>query len=61
MPFAVQLLTYAVPARYFVSILKSIYLKGVGLEILWLDAALLVAFALALLFFAHLRFRKSLD
>ena len=31
MPKAIQILTYVIPARYFVSLLKGIYLKGVGL------------------------------
>ena len=34
MPRAIQMVTYLVPARYFVAVLKGIYLKGVGLEIL---------------------------
>ena len=34
MPQVIQMVTYLVPARYFVAILKGIYLKGVGLEIL---------------------------
>ena len=34
MPRPIQWITYLVPARYFVALLKGIYLKGVGLEIL---------------------------
>ena len=44
-PTAIQVITYLVPARYFIALLKGIYLKGVGLEILAVDAALLVVFA----------------
>jgi ABC-2 type transport system permease protein len=39
----------------------DIYLKGVGLEVLWFDAVLLVVFAAVLLWFAKSRFKKSLD
>ena len=31
----IQAITYLVPARYFITILKGIFLKGVGLRILW--------------------------
>jgi ABC-2 type transport system permease protein len=60
MPQALRLVTYLVPARYFVTILKGIYLKGVGLEILWFEAFLLVLFAVAVLVLANLRFKKKL-
>jgi ABC-2 type transport system permease protein len=45
MPVPVQIVTYIFPARYFVTILKGIFLKGVGLEVLWLQALFLVAYA----------------
>jgi ABC-2 type transport system permease protein len=35
MPKAIQVITYVVPARYFVTILKGVFLKGVGLNVLW--------------------------
>ena len=41
MPAPLRVFTYAVPARYFVSILKGIFLKGIGLRFLWLEMALL--------------------
>jgi len=44
MPEAVQLITRVVPARYFVTIIKGILLKGVGLEVLWPEALFLVLF-----------------
>ena len=61
MPHGVQVITYLVPARYFVTMLKGIYLKGVGLEILALEAGLLVLFGIALVLFANQRFRKRLE
>jgi len=56
----VQIITYVVPARYFVTILKGIYLKGVGLEVLAGPAALLAAFAAAMVSLAVLKFKKKL-
>jgi ABC-2 type transport system permease protein len=60
MPPAVRAITYLVPARYFVSLLKGIYLKGVGLEVLGAEAALLVVFSAAMIGLAHVLFRKKL-
>ncbi|MBX7259925.1 MAG: ABC transporter permease [Candidatus Hydrogenedentes bacterium] len=60
MPIALQYVTYIVPARYFVVILKGIYLKGVGVSLLWGDIALLIVFATLLLIVANVAFRKKL-
>jgi ABC-2 type transport system permease protein len=60
MPKPIQAVTYLIPARYFVSLLRSLYLKGVGLDILALEAALLAAFAVAVLALALAKFRKKL-
>jgi ABC-2 type transport system permease protein len=60
MPRPVQLITHLVPARYFVSLLQGIYLKGVGLEVLAFESLLLTAFAVAMLTMARLKFRKKL-
>ena len=45
MPPAVRAVTYLVPSRYFVKVIKGIYLKGVGLGTLAVDTALLLVFA----------------
>lgn len=45
MPPAIQAVTYFVPARYFVTILKGIFLRGVGLEVLWVDFIFLIVFS----------------
>jgi ABC-2 type transport system permease protein len=60
MPRPIRLVTYLVPARYFVALLKGIYLKGVGLEILGGEAALLVLFAAVVLAVARATFKKRL-
>jgi ABC-2 type transport system permease protein len=61
MPVAVRIVTYLIPARYFVALLKGIYLKGVGLETLWLEAGLLVAFSATMVAAANMSFRKRID
>jgi GTP-binding protein len=45
MPRVIQVVTYFFPARYFVTILKGVFLRGVGARILWYEAVLLLAYA----------------
>jgi ABC-2 type transport system permease protein len=61
MPPWLQAVTYLMPARYFVTALKGIFLKGLGLSVLWMDAALLVLFATIATVAAMRTFRKRLD
>jgi len=61
MPLPVQYFTYLNPNRYFVEILRSIFLKGAGLNILWPDMAALLAEGLAIMLLSSWRFRKRLD
>lgn len=60
MPYVLQLYTYVFPARYFMDVSRDIFLKGVGLEYLWGNVALLAAYALVLFALATLRFRKKI-
>jgi len=60
MPKSIQVVTYAIPARYFVTLLKGIYLKGTGLSILLGEAALLTAFGVTMVLLANRKFRKKL-
>jgi len=60
MPKVIQIITYIVPARYFVAILKGIYLKGVGLEILAGETALLTAFGVIMILLANFKLKKKL-
>ena len=59
-PKVVRVLSYLVPARYFVSIIRGIYLKGVGLRELWPDAVFLALFGAVMFVIANLRLRKKL-
>ncbi len=61
MPLPLQFLTYIVPARYFIAILRGIYLKGIGLEILWLDVLFLAIYALIMIVLAHRNFSFKLE
>jgi ABC-2 type transport system permease protein len=61
MPVPVQIFTYIVPARYFVAIVKGIYLRGAGLDVLWPEAVFLVLFALIVGGLAVTKFKKRLD
>jgi len=61
MPPFFQKLTYLDPLRYFMIVLRSVYLKGVGFDILWPQFAAMAVFAVALLGVSILRFHKSLE
>jgi ABC-2 type transport system permease protein len=58
MPGPIQLLTYAVPARYFLVIVRGIILKGAGLMPYWQDVAFLVLYATVVLTLAYTRLRR---
>jgi len=59
MPKAVQLITFIVPARYFVTILKGIFLKGAGLGVLWFELLLLMVYALLVFVLAARKLRRK--
>jgi ABC-2 type transport system permease protein len=61
MPAAIKPLTYLVPTRYFLVIIRGIYLKGLGPLVLWRQGLPLLAYGLAALGLSALRFRKGLD
>lgn len=59
MPLPLQFVSRLVPARYFVTILRGLYLKGVGPGVLAREGLLLVAFAVAVLFFSVRAMKKK--
>jgi len=61
MPVAIQAVTYLFPGRYFVEAIRGIYLKGVGLEVLWPDAVFMALFATGIITLSAARFRDRLD
>ncbi len=60
MPEVVQWMTYLIPLRYFVSIVRGIFLQGVGFGILWPQFAALVASGGTVFALSALRFQKRL-
>ena len=58
MPQIVQYITYLMPLRYFLVIVRGIFLKGVGLDILWPQVVSLGVFGVAILGLAVARFQK---
>lgn len=61
MPVAVQYLTYLNPLRYFMKIVRDLFLKGVGVESIWHQMIALMIFGVAILGLSALRFHKKLD
>lgn len=61
MPQWLRLISYIVPLRYYLVIIRSLLLKGVGLQAIWTEALALALFGLAIMTAAALRFRKRLD
>jgi ABC-2 type transport system permease protein len=59
MPRALQLITYAVPARYFLVALRAILLKGAGLGVYGIELAALAAFAVVVLALASVRLQRQ--
>lgn len=61
MPEPVQYLTYLNPVRYFLEIVRGVFLKGTGFEALWPQMLALAALGLTILTVSVLRFHKRLD
>jgi ABC-2 type transport system permease protein len=59
MPRALQLITYAVPARYFLVALRAIVLKGAGLSVYWVELVALSVFAVVVLGLASVRLHRQ--
>jgi len=60
MPQVIQWLTYAIPLRYFLVIIRGIFLKGNGLEVLWPQAAALLGIGVLILALSAARFSKRI-
>jgi ABC-2 type transport system permease protein len=60
MPEAIQWLTWLMPMRYFLTIIRGIMLKGVGLETLWPQVLALAGFGLAIFLASLARFKTRL-
>jgi ABC-2 type transport system permease protein len=60
MPVVIQALTYIIPARYVVTILKGIFLKGVGLGVLWSELGFLALYGLLVFVLATRKLNQKL-
>jgi drug efflux transport system permease protein len=58
MPAVIQPVTYLIPLRYFLVIVRGIFLKGIGLDLLWPQAAALAGWGTLVLSLAVMRSRK---
>jgi ABC-2 type transport system permease protein len=61
MPKLIQYVSYLIPLRYFIAIIRGVILKGIGLKELWQEASVLLFMGIAILFLSSLRFRKKLE
>lgn len=61
MPRIVQYITYLIPLKYFIIILRGIVLKGIGFSSLWFETLMLFAMGVTLLILSSLRFSKKLE
>ena len=61
MPMVVQWLTYLNPIRYFIEIVRGIFLKGSGVEVLWPQMLCLAVYGAVILGLSAMRFHKKLD
>lgn len=59
MPKALQIITYLIPARYYIVIARDLFLKGGGMDVLWDEALFLVLFAFVMFGLSIRRFRKK--
>jgi ABC-2 type transport system permease protein len=60
MPIPVQAVTYLFPTRYFVTVLKGIFLRGVGMEVLYLEIGFLAAYAALVFLIATRRLKQKI-
>ena len=61
MPAVIQVITHVVPARYYMSILRNVFLKGTSIMLMWQDFLGLALFAALLALVATRAFKKRLD
>jgi ABC-2 type transport system permease protein len=61
LPIVLQWISYAIPLRYFLVIIRALMIKGVGLEAILPDVIALTIFGVVIMGAAALRFRKRLD
>jgi ABC-2 type transport system permease protein len=61
MPLVIYLLSFLIPATYYIEILRGIILRGAGWPALWDEALVLLAFGVTFMVVSVLRFKKQLE
>jgi ABC-2 type transport system permease protein len=61
MPRAIQMITYLIPMRYFVTIVRGVILKGIGFSELWKETLILFLLGITILYFSVKNFHKKLE
>jgi ABC-2 type transport system permease protein len=61
MPWILQGISFFVPARYYLDILRGIFLKGVGMGCLWLEFLLMTVFSVLVIYASVTRFKKRIE
>lgn len=61
MPEIIQFTTHFIPLKYFLIILRSLFLKGVGISEIWDEMLIMLAIGVVIFFLSLIRFRKSLE
>jgi len=60
MPWIIRVISFIIPARYFIDMTKGIFLKGTGLRLLWFDLLLLIVYAVGISFLAVRKLRQKI-
>jgi len=61
MPKFIQYVSYIIPLRYFMTIIRGVILKGIGFAELWKETLALLFMGIAILYLSSLRFHKRLE
>ena len=61
MPKFFQYITYAIPLRYFITIIRGVVLKGIGFSSLWLETLILLGMGVSILVLSAMRFSKKVE
>ncbi len=61
MPKIIQYISYVIPLKYFINIIRGVIIKGIGFSELWIDALVLLVMGLIIFVLSSLRFQKRLE
>jgi len=61
MPWVLRMLSYLIPAKYYLVIIRGIMLKGIGIEFLWVPTIIMFGFGTLLLIISTARFKTNLE